>query len=289
MTMQIFGIAGSGLGLRRSLLAALQTELPDGIDFLEVSPENWIGVGGYLGKSFRSLTERHSFVAHGLSLSLGGMVPLDTGFLHQVKRFLDTHNIDFYTEHLSFCGDEGHLYDLYPIPFTEAAVRHVSNRIRQTQEILERPIAVENISYYLQTPYAEMDELGFIRAVLEEADCLLHVDINNIYVNSVNHGFDPSQFLRGLPSERIAYAHMAGHDQHDSGLIIDTHGATIIDPVWQLLEQAYQAFGVFPTVLERDTAIPALPELLPEIRHIKTLQQKYGQQHTGQIMCEAVV
>jgi uncharacterized protein (UPF0276 family) len=271
-----FGLSGSGLGLRRALLPALHTGVPDGIDFFEVSPENWVGVGGGLGKQFRRLTERYRFVAHGLALSLGGPAPLDTAFLFELKRFLDFHDFALYTEHLSFCSDEGHLYDLYPIPFTEQAVKHVARRIRQTQDILERCIAVENASYYVQSPDAEMNELAFINAVLTEADCHLHLDVNNIYVNSVNHGYDPLAFLRGLPGERIVYGHVAGHDREPSGLIIDTHGQNTIEPVWDLLAEAYRCFGVFPTLVERDSNIPPLPELLGEVERIRTLQSRYA-------------
>jgi len=274
-TANPFGIAGSGLGLRRAMLSDLQPHVADSVDFFEVSPENWVGVGGHLGKQFRSLTERHRFVAHGLALSLGGPAPLDTAFLAELKQFLDHHDFALYTEHLSFCSDEGHFYDLYPIPFTEQAVKHVAGRIRRTQEILERPIALENASYYVQPPEAEMDELSFINAVLAEADCYLHLDVNNIYVNSVNHGYDPVAFLRGLPGERIVYGHVAGHDLEASGLIIDTHGRNTIEPVWDLLAEAYRSFGVFPTLVERDSNIPPLANLLVEVERIRALQNSH--------------
>lgn len=272
-TTHPFGLSGAGLGLRRALIPALQADMPDSIDFFEVSPENWVGVGGHLGKQFRSLTERHRFVAHGLALSLGGPAPLDTVFLGELKQFLDQHQFALYTEHLSFCGDEGHCYDLYPVPFTEQAVKHVAGRIRQTQQILERPIALENASYYLQPPHAEMDELSFINAVLNEADCYLHLDVNNIYVNSVNHGYDALTFLRGLPGDRIVYGHVAGHDLDASGLIIDTHGQNTIEAVWTLLDEAYRLFGTFPTLVERDSNIPPLADLLPEVERITELQK----------------
>ncbi|WAK01028.1 HvfB family MNIO-type RiPP peptide maturase [Methylobacter sp. YRD-M1] len=276
ITVNPFGLTGSGLGLRRPLLPALQAGVPGNIDFFEVSPENWVGVGGQLGKQFRRLTERHRFVAHGLALSLGGPAPLDTAFLRDLKQFLDHHDFALYTEHLSFCSDEGHSYDLYPIPFTEQAVKHVAERIRQTQDMLERRIALENASYYLQPPQAEMDELTFINAVLSEADCHLHLDVNNIYVNSVNHGYDPVAFLRGLPGKRIVYGHVAGHDTEPSGLIIDTHGQNTIEPVWDLLAEAYRCFGVFPTLVERDSNIPPLPELTAEVERIHALQNHYS-------------
>ncbi|WP_020482786.1 HvfB family MNIO-type RiPP peptide maturase [Methylomonas sp. MK1] len=285
-TSNPFGLIGSGLGLRRALLPALQTGVPDSIDFFEVSPENWVGVGGHLGKQFRSLTERHRFVAHGLALSLGGPAPLDTVFLAELKQFLDHHDFALYTEHLSFCSDEGHFYDLYPIPLTEQAVRHVAGRIRQTQDILERPIALENASYYVQPPQAEMDELSFINAVLSEADCYLHLDVNNIYVNSVNHGYDPVAFLRGLPGERIVYGHVAGHDLEPSGLIIDTHGQNTIEPVWELLAEAYRRFGEFPTLVERDSNIPPLAELLTEVERIRALQKNHRHGRSAQGISE---
>jgi uncharacterized protein (UPF0276 family) len=272
-------IRGAGLGLKRELMPALQAGVADGssavIDFFEVAPENWIDVGGRSGKQFAWFAERYPIVAHGLSLSLGGMTPLNEDFLQRVKAFLVQHRIRLYTEHLSYCSDDGYLYDLLPIPFTEEAVRHVAGRIRRTQEILERRIAVENASYYVAAPVADMDELTFIRAVLEEADCDLHLDVNNIYVNSVNFDFDPHAFLRGLPGERIVYAHTAGHYREAPDLIIDTHGEPVIDPVWALLDEAYRLFGVLPTLLERDLNIPPLAELLPEVARIAQLQAAY--------------
>ncbi|NOT86446.1 MAG: DUF692 domain-containing protein [Methylococcaceae bacterium] len=270
-------INGAGLGLRRELLPALEADAPEVINFFEVSPENWMGIGGRLGKVFRSFTERHTFVAHGLSLSIGGSAPLDLDFLRRMKAFLDGHQFVLYTEHLSFCSDEGHLYDLYPIPFTEEAVRYVAERVRLVQDILERPIALENASYYVTPPLAEMDELAFINAVLAEADCALHLDVNNIYVNSLNHQYDAAAFLQGLDGKRIVYGHVAGHDLDQSGVIIDTHGQATCNPVWQLLEQAYQTFGVFPTLLERDFNMPPFAELVAEVRCIAALQQRYGE------------
>ncbi len=157
---------------------------------------NWIGVGGRYGRLFRQLTERYPFICHGLSLSIGGPpAPLDEDFLKQLKLFLDEHDIRAYTEHLSYCSDGGHLYNLMPIPFTEDAVRHVAKRIRRVQDILERPITMENVSYYA-APGHEMDEIDFVNAVLEEADCGLHLDVNNIYVNSINHRYDAELLMR---------------------------------------------------------------------------------------------
>jgi uncharacterized protein (UPF0276 family) len=246
------------------------------VGFFEVAPENWIGIGGRLGKQFREFTERYPFVTHGLSLSIGSPSPLDETFLYRLKRFLDSHGIGTYTEHLSYCSDDGHLYDLMPIPFTEEAVHYVAGRIRRVQDILERRIAMENISYYA-APGQEMAEIDFINAVLEEADCDLLLDVNNIYVNSINHRYDAGDFLRALPAERVVYFHIAGHYDEADDLKVDTHGAAVIDPVWQLLDAAYDHCGVVPTLLERDFNIPPLPELLTEIDTIRQLQtQRQG-------------
>lgn len=270
--MRQFPVQGAGLGLRRSLLNSLMENPPE-VDFMEVAPENWIRVGGALGRKFRFFTERYPFVTHGLSLSLGSPAPLDEPFLHQVKKFLDSHGIRFYTEHLSYCGDDGHLYDLMPIPFTEEAVKYVAGRIKRTQEILERTIAVENVSYYA-APGQEMAEIEFIKAVLEEADCGLLLDVNNIYVNSINHRYDAEEFLKALPADRVVYFHVAGHYVEAEDLRVDTHGADVCDPVWRLLDKAYQHCGVVPTLLERDFNIPPIPKLMEEIQIIKDYQDK---------------
>lgn len=264
---------GAGLGLRRALLGPLSDARPaaDGIGFLEIAPENWMGVGGRLGRQFRSFTERFDFVSHGLSLSIGGPAPLDEGFVRDLRQFLDLHGIADYTEHLSWCADAGHLYDLLPIPFTPEAVEYVAARVHRVQDILERRIALENASYYV-APGREMTELEFLRAVIERADCDLLLDVNNIWVNSINHGYDAAAFLDGLPLERVRYVHVAGHYVEAEDLRVDTHGAEVIDPVWALLERAYARIGPVPTLLERDFNIPPLPVLMGELQRIRELQ-----------------
>ncbi|MGE0373036.1 MAG: DUF692 domain-containing protein [Gammaproteobacteria bacterium] len=263
---------GAGLGLRRAHLGPLMASpIPTPIDFMEVAPENWLGAGGRLGHAFRAIAAKVPLVCHGLLLNLGGLDPIDVTHVLEIKAFLDRHDIRLYGDHLAFCGDEGLLYELLPMPMTEDAVMHVAQRIRQVQDLLERRIAVENASYYC-APLQEMAEIEFIRAVLDEADCDLLLDVNNVYVNSQNHGYDPRAFLQRIPAERIAYAHVAGHLRTDTGLIIDTHGAPVIDPVWELLEFAYATLGVFPTLLERDENIPALPDVLAEVAEIARLQ-----------------
>ncbi|MGD8378809.1 MAG: DUF692 domain-containing protein [Gammaproteobacteria bacterium] len=269
-----YPVHGAGLGLRRALMGPLADTFPDSVNFLEVAPENWLTLGGSLGRQFRAFTERHPFVCHGLSLSLGGPAPLDEDFLVRLRDFLERHNIRCYSEHLSYCGDNGHLYDLLPIPFTEEAVDYVARRIRRTEEILQRRIAVENVSYYA-APGRAMDEITFINAVLERADCDLLLDVNNIYVNSINHGYDAETFLRALPAERVAYFHVAGHYVEAEDLRVDTHGADVIDPVWDLLDKAYEHCGVVPTLLERDFNIPPLATLLDEIDTIQRIQARH--------------
>jgi uncharacterized protein (UPF0276 family) len=266
-----FPVTGKGLGLRRALMRPLEDPSIDLPDFLEVAPENWIDMGGALGRRFRRFTERVPFVCHGLSLNLGGSAPLDEPFVRRVGQFLDDHGIRCYSEHLSYCADDGQLYDLMPIPFTEESVRHVAARIRRVQDLLGRRLAIENVSYYC-APGARMTELEFLSAVLDEADCEFLLDVNNVYVNSVNHGYDARAFLEALPGARIAYVHVAGHEHRAPDLIVDTHGAAVVDPVWELLGVAYARFGVLPTLLERDFDLPPLSALLAELAHVGALQ-----------------
>ncbi len=244
------------------------------VRFMEIAPENWIPIGGSEGRQLRDFASQYPMILHGLSLSIGGPDPLDEAFIHNVKQFKREINSPLYSEHLSYCTDGAHLYDLMPIPFTPAAVQYVADRISRVQDILGERMAIENVSYYA-APGAEMSEIEFINAVLEKADCLLLLDVNNIYVNSINHRYDALQYLRALPGDRIAYGHIAGHHNEAADLIVDTHGATVIENVWDLLEAAYATFGVFPTLLERDFNFPPLEELLAEVARIDAIQHKY--------------
>ena len=264
-------LRGAGLGLRRSLLGPLQSIDQGAVDFMEVAPENWIGVGGRFGRQFRELAERCPITFHGLSLDIGGPDPIDTDLVRSVKSLINEIGAPLYSEHLTYCAAGGHLYDLLPIPFTEEAVHYVAGRVRQVQDILGQAIVLENASYYAQ-PRADMSEAEFIRAVLSESDSGLLLDVNNIYVNSINHCYDPIEFLDALPLERVRYIHVAGHYDEAPDLKVDTHGADVIDPVWQLLAQAYQRLGPVPTLLERDFNIPPLEELLQEVAQVQQLQ-----------------
>src|SRR5215475_14439919 len=210
----------------------------------------------------------------GLSLSLGGPSPLDETLLHKIRRLLDEHGVRYYSEHLSFCSDDGHLYDLMPIPFSEEAIDWVVPRIQRAQDILGRRIAVENVSSYA-TPGREMSEIEFTNAVLQRADCDLLLDVNNVYVNSVNHRYDAKQFIAAMPPQRVAYLHMAGHYNEAPDLIVDSHGAAVIDPVFDLLDVAYAHCGVRPTLLERDFNIPPLAELIGELDRIREIQAEH--------------
>lgn len=276
MNASRFPVQGAGLGLRRALMGPLADSASDSLpDFLEVAPENWIPIGGAMRRRFDSFAERYPLVCHGLSLSLGGPAPLDFSMLGDIRDFLQRYKVRCYTEHLSYCSDEGHLYDLMPIPFTEEAVRHVAGRIRQVQDFLGQRIAVEHVSYYA-APQQEMAEIDFINAVIREADCDLHLDVNNIWVNSINHGYDPHAFLRALPVERIIYCHVAGHFDEADDLKVDTHGTAVIDPVWQLLDEACTRTPGMPVLLERDFNFPPLAELLAELDQVRAIQKRHS-------------
>jgi len=273
-----YPVQGAGLGLRRPLADKLMADPPTDIDFMEIAPENWIHVGGALRKKLRFFTERYPFLIHGLSLSIGSPAPLDEQLVRDIKDFMAEHKVRMYSEHLSYCGDDGHLYDLMPIPFTGDAVRYVADRVRRVQDILEQRIALENVSYYAPAD-SSMTEKDFLLAVLEEADCDLMLDINNIVVNSINHRYDAAEFLRDMPAERIRYFHLAGHYVEDEDLRIDTHASAVDDQAWGLLADAYRQFGPVPTLLERDFNFPPIEELLDEVRHIKQLQLEHQTPH----------
>ncbi|NRB38463.1 MAG: DUF692 domain-containing protein [Pseudomonadales bacterium] len=264
-------VSGVGLGLRRDMLDPSYDLSLAGLDFMEVAPENWIHVGGRFGRQFRQIAEQIPITLHGLSLNIGGFSPIDVELVKNIKQFMADFNCPLYSEHLSFCGDDGHLYDLMPIPFTEEAVTTIAARIRQVQDILGQRIAMENVSYYA-APHQQLSEIDFINAVIAEADCDLLLDVNNIYVNSINHGYDAEEFLQALPGERTRYIHIAGHYDEAYDLKVDTHGSDVIDPVWDLLALAYKEFGVLPTLLERDFNIPAMAELQQEVQKIADYQ-----------------
>ena len=297
-------LQGAGLGYRRDLADDfLNLSSNNAIQFMEVAPENWVKMGGAARYKFDQATERYPLAVHGLSLSLGGQAPLDRELLKNTKALMTQYNSTFFSEHLSYCECEGHLYDLLPMPFTEEAVKHVAQRIRYVQDFLGLQISLENTSYYLHSPTSTMNEVEFLNAIAQEADCGIHLDVNNIYVNGVNHGLlDPYVFLEQVNVKRVNYIHIAGHDEEHSAaqvvedlegesfnkikgayrhlpeLLIDTHGEAVKGTVWDLLEYAYQRLPVIPpTLLERDFNFPPFAELYAEVEHIAQLQQKYAQ------------
>lgn len=274
-------LQGAGLGYKRELAEDLLKADPDNspIRFIEVAPENWIKTGGKARRQFDILAERYPVACHGLSLSLGGRDPLQTGLLHEIKAFMRRYRIGFFSEHLSYCSHFGHLYDLLPLTFNEETVRHTAARIRETQDILEMRIAIENTSSYLLAPGNEMSEVAFLNAVAREADCNIHLDINNIYVNAVNHGQTEGRtFIDQVDTRRVTYMHMAGHDT-DGPMLIDTHGEAVCKDVWDLFAYACSRFTEPPPcLLERDTAFPPFAELEAEVARIAAVQKEYRKQ-----------
>jgi uncharacterized protein (UPF0276 family) len=242
--------------------------------FFEIAPENWIDLGGYWGKVLKKLSEENTLTCHGLSLSIGSPDPLNWDFIKKIKHFLDIHNIQIYSEHLSYsqCAN-AHLYDLLPIPFREDAVKHIVQRIKEVQDYLEKPLALENVSYY--TPVAaEMTESEFISAIVNESGCRMLLDINNVYVNAFNHNYNPHTFIQSLPLDKVAYCHMAGHLKIEEDLIIDTHGEAIIDEVFALYEWALPLLKPVPILLERDFNFPEMHEIHKEMHILEKIAKK---------------
>lgn len=263
-----------GIGYRKDFAAEFLQSPVLNPSFIEVAPENWVGVGGYWKKQFHKVLEKYPLFTHGLSLSIGSPDELDFTFLRKLKLFLKETNAKIYSEHLSYAKcDNAHLYDLLPVPFTTDAVKHVAERIRTVQDLLEQKIAIEIVSYY--TPVApELAEIEFINSILEEADCQLLLDVNNIYVNGFNHHYDIKAFIDKLPMQRVAYIHMAGHEKVSDTLIIDTHGEAIIDPVYELFDYTmHRLQRDVPVLLERDFNIPSMHELQYEMNRIDAIKQ----------------
>ncbi|MBN2680265.1 DUF692 domain-containing protein [Acidithiobacillus montserratensis] len=258
-----------GLGLRREFLDDLLAHPRSGIDFFELAPENWIGFGGRPQRQLRQLTEAYPFIAHGLSLSIAGPEPLDTEFLQTVQDFLSEHDIHYYSEHLAFCADHGQLYDLLPLPLTENMLDYVAGRIQQVQDFLNLPLIIENTAYYGDYAESSLSEQDFLLGLLHKSGCNLLLDLNNLYVNSSNHHYDARAFLRAIPAESIVYQHIAGHQRHGQGWLIDTHDTAVDPAVWALLQYSRELFGSKPTLLEWDNQIPPLPLLLQEAQKIR--------------------
>jgi len=270
---------GVGLGFRREIarsILALEHGKPA---FVELAPENWMGIGGSAGKTLREASEKYPIFCHGLSLSLGSPEPLDWDFLKKLKEFFLKIPIVLYSEHLSYCKcDNAHLYDLLPLSFRQESVKHVSERIRQVQDFLERQIAIENVSYYSAVE-PSMDEADFLSEILHGSGCNLLLDVNNVYVNGFNHHYDPKAFIEKLPLEKVVYIHMAGHQMRSDDLIIDTHGEPIVDPVYDLFEWTVQRLDPVPVLLERDFNLTDFDQILSEVHHLQHLTEKHWTGH----------
>ena len=263
--------SGVGLGLRRPHLDEVAALPTAPVPFWEFAPENVVGQGGRRARQTRDILSRDPALTHGLSLSIGGPDDWDPEQVRDLKAFLREVESPWHSEHLcwtSFGGVTTH--ELLPLPFTREAVARASARARELQDRLEVPFLLENISWYATLGAPEMDERTFLTEILEGADCGWLLDLNNVYVNSVNHGFDPKVWLTGMPLHRVRQMHIAGHDWFEEDqLIIDTHGAPVIDPVVELMQwilpRLREATGrAVPVLLERDNAIPPLDELLAE-------------------------
>lgn len=262
-----------GIGYRKEFSKQfLQTSILQP-DFIEVAPENWMGIGGYWKQQFLKVCEQYPLYLHGLSLSIGSMDGVDTDFVKQIKKFIDETGAKLYSEHLSFTKTENaHLYDLLPIPFTQEAVNRVVENILQVQDILGQRLILENSSYYTVLAQ-EMAEIEFLNEILSRADCHLLLDVNNVYVNAFNHGYDAKSFITKLPLHRVKYIHIAGHRKVNYHLIIDTHGADIIDPVYDLFSFTMHEINKdLPVLLERDFNIPDLQNLQLEIDQLRELK-----------------
>jgi uncharacterized protein (UPF0276 family) len=257
-------LSGFGLGLRPSHYEAILGG-PKGIDWLEVITENYLVPGGKPLHYLERIRERFPLVMHGVSLSIGSTDPIDTGYLKSVRALAARIEPHWISDHLCWTGIEGkNLHDLLPLPYTEEALACVVSRVGQVQDALGRRILLENVSSYLTFHASELSEWEFLSAVAERADCDILLDINNIYVSSVNHGFDAMEYLRAMPRPKVRQFHLAGHSDM-GGHLIDTHDHPVIQPVWDLYAQALMLFGDVPTMIERDDNIPELSELVAEL------------------------
>jgi uncharacterized protein (UPF0276 family) len=266
-------VHGIGIGLRQAIAEPLLSapSLPE-LQFLEIHPENYVQRGGRFRSMLERARARWPILTHGLSLGLGAVEPAEAGYVATLKRFLADIDAPWHSEHLCFSSADGvMLHDLLPLPFTRAAVRVAVARIRELRDALERPVAIENISYYAHAGEPELSEADFLLEVLEQSDAKLLLDVNNIYVNARNHGFDAQHFLARMPAERVVQIHVAGHSLRPDGLIIDTHGAAVREEVYALLEQALARTGRVPVLLERDQSFPSFAELRAELARLHAL------------------
>lgn len=261
---------GYGVGLRPIYVEAILAENPP-IDWFEILTENYLVPGGKPLSVLDRIGERYPLVMHGVSLSIGSTDPLDVDYLHGVKRLAQRAQPEWISDHLCWTGVDGvQLHDLMPLPYTEEALAHVSERIARVQDFLGRPLLMENVSSYVEYEHSTMSEWEFLAELCRRSDCRLLLDINNIYVSAVNHGFSPLDFLDGIPSERVWQFHLAGHSRYQDYLI-DTHDQPVAPEVWSLYQEALRRFGPVSTMIERDDNFPAFSELLAELAEARRL------------------
>jgi uncharacterized protein (UPF0276 family) len=270
---------GIGIGLRQAIADALFAthaahDLPE-LAFLEIHPENYVERGGRFSAMLARARERWPLLTHGLSLGFGAVEPAEPGYVRTLKAFLDRLDVPWHSEHLCFSSADGvMLHDLMPLPLRRDTVDTVVARIVELRDSLARPIAIENISYYAHPGPRELSEVEFLLEVLERSDAKLLLDVNNVFVNSRNHHFDPYLFLDQMPRERVVQIHVAGHSVRSDGMIIDTHGEAVRDDVYALLEHALRRIGPVPVLLERDQGFPDFSELAGEVRRLDTIYRR---------------
>lgn len=265
---------GIGIGLRREL-AGDAVKNSHSIDWLEFVPENYMGIGGKARVRLEIASSTFPLIAHGVNLSIGSADKLNKEYLTELKFLLDHLNCPWWSDHLSFSSFNGmYLHDLMPLPFSQEAANHVVDRIKEVKQFISRPFLLENISAYLRMPGAMMSEAEFITHVVEQADCGLLLDVNNVYVNSQNFCFDPYAFIDSLPLERVVQIHIAGHSKNID-MLVDTHGESIDEAVYDLLEYTLQKADVNGILLERDKNFPDFIELLEELDRIRVIAAKH--------------
>lgn len=266
-------VAGHGIGLRRPFYDGI-LETSRRVDWLEITPENWVRRGGQRARQLRAVAERYTLIPHSVSLNIGGLDPLDDGFLTEMGALSRELDVPWFSDHLVYSQVKGvPLHDLFPLPFTREAVAHVVKRVQEVKRRLPCPFLLENATIYALMPGAQMDEPTFLAEVAEQADCGILLDVNNIYVNSRNLGIDPQHVLNTLPLHRVRQVHVAGHTQRE-GVIIDTHIGPVIEPVWQLYEDVVRRIGPVPTLVEWDEEIPSLDAVLDEADRARAVEKR---------------
>jgi len=261
---------GFGLGLRTTYYQEILANLPP-IDWFEIISEDYMVEGGNPVYYLDKIREHYPMVMHGVSLSLGSTDPLNLDYLKQLKKLADRIQPEWISDHCCWTGVHGiNLHDLLPLPYTEEALNHIADRVKQVQDFLGRRILVENVSSYVTYLDSAMSEWEFLSALTAKADCLLLLDINNIYVSGYNHQFDPIDFIQGIPKDRVQQFHLAGHTNKGK-YILDTHDAPVIEKVWELYQVALKRFGPISTLIERDDRFPPFAELLSELQRARNI------------------